>query len=146
MKYIYSFLLVFLSSVSIADESKSLVLNFSKEVQSIIASSDVQAFKNIVCHPSNCTDISYHIETVFGNTQTDTPFEKILKANDLRIKITGPYTYNPKWPQSSYTVIFYTVSNSPFDSNGKISEKVGVRELYKSFLQTVVTVIPPINN
>ena len=140
MKYLQFLILLFLSPMSFADEEESLVLTFSKQVKSIISSSDIKAFKKLDCHPSNCTNDSFTIETIFANTQNDTDFEKMLKGSDVRIKIIGPYIYESALPKSSYTVIFFSASNSPFDINGKISNKIGVRELYKSFLQTVVTI------
>lgn len=140
MKYIQFLILLCFSSMSSADGKESLVFAFSKQVKSIIASSDIKAFKSLDCHPSNCTNDSYTIETIFSDVKKETSFEKILKGSDVIIKIIGPYTYKPDWPQGSYTVIFYSASNSPFDSNGNISEEVGVRELYKSFLQMIVTI------
>jgi len=126
--------------MSAAEEKELLVLAFSEQVKSIISSSDIKSFKNLDCHPSNCTNDNYTIETIFSDENNDTDFEKILKGSDVRIKIIGPYTYEPDSPQSSYTVIFFSASNYPFDSNGKISNEVGVRELYKSFLQMIVTI------
>jgi len=140
MKYHIFLILFFLSSMSFADENESLVRSFSMQVKSIISSSDIKAFKNLGCHPNNCTNNSYTIKTIFADSKKETDFEKILKGSDVRVKIIGPYTYESNLPQSSYTVIFYSASNSPFNSNGKISDEVGIRELYKSFLQMIVTI------
>ena len=140
MKYIYILILFLFSSIAFADDGELLVLSFSQKVKSIVASSDVEAFKNLDCHPENCTSAPYTIEKIFSDAKKDTYFEKILKGSDVQIKIIGPFTYKPDWPKSSFTVIFYSASNSPFDNNGEISEEIGVRELYKSFLQMIVTI------
>jgi hypothetical protein len=140
MKYLHILILFLFSSIVFAEDSESLVLSFSNKVKSAVASSDVETFKNLECHPKNCTNDGYTIKEIFSDAENDTNFEKILKENDVQIKVVGPYTYNSDWPKSSYTVIFFSSSNSPFDSNGEISDEVGVRELYKTFLQMIVTI------
>jgi hypothetical protein len=140
MKYIQILFLFIFSPTVFSEDVESLVLSFSKKIKSAVVSSDLEAFKSLACLPTNCTNNDYTIDRIFSNVKNDTDFERILKGNDVQVKIIGPYTYEPEWPKSSFTVIFYSASNSPFDSNGEISEEVGVQELYKSFLQTIVTI------
>lgn len=140
MKILTLLFLVFLSASAFANSDKVLVKGFAKSIIYSIANNDIETFKKLACHPSNCTDDKHTIKTVFGSEDIETSFEKVFKANDIEIKIIGPYTYESKYSNKSYTIVFFNASDSPFNKDGVVTTEIGIKELFNSFFQTVVTI------
>jgi len=134
------FFILFLSFNLAADQNDK-VLEFGENLKNIIAKSDQESFKSIQCLPENnydCSSNSYALKAIFADDK-NSDFEKIMRTADLEIKIYGPLTIEEEYKDQSYVLVFYSPSNSPFGQNGYVSDEVGQRELYKSFLQTIVT-------
>lgn len=122
-----------------AGEPEESVRNFAEAVRSIISKSDKSSFINLPCVPSECSDSRTALEIIFGGEE-ESHFERIMRNPNLKILIQGPFTYEIKWPNQSYVVIFYDPAKSPFNEKGIISDGIGLKELYKSFLQMIVTI------
>lgn len=104
-----------------------------------VKSSDVSEFQKVGCVKIHCGEIG--IEYIFGENESSKKFNMIMSKEDVTYRIFGPYTVEPEYPGATYSIIFYSPSKSPFDAAGEISMEVGSNELYKSFLQTQVTVV-----
>ncbi len=131
-------LLICLSYNCLAHKNSSLD-KFAKSLVQTIKDGNVKRFKEIECIKISCGVIG--LEIIFNQKRKPINFSSIMSQDDLVYKIVGPYTVEPEYPDASYTIIFYSVSNSPFDMDGGISQSVGNAELYKSFLMTQVTIV-----
>ena len=126
--------------ISSARASYEMVHEFALELGRVIAESDVHGFLQLTCVPEPCTNSEIAAQRVFGASNSISSFERIMRNPSLKVQITGPYTSEDRWSNSTYTIIYYDPTNSPFNSEEKIPHKTGLRELYESFLQTEVTV------
>ncbi|MCU7844165.1 MAG: hypothetical protein KZQ93_10035 [Candidatus Thiodiazotropha sp. (ex Monitilora ramsayi)] len=133
------FICLFSSSISHAGGVDEAVRDFSEKVRLIIANSDKSSFIDIPCVPMLCSNSTEVIDIVFGGEE-ETDFERIMKIPELKILIRGPFSIEKQWQNKSYMVIYYDPDKPPFDDRGIISEETGIRDLYKSFLQMIVTV------
>lgn len=133
---LFFFTLLALSVEAQADVGK--VTAFSKNLIQIVKSSNVEEFKQIECIKIPCGDIGATI--VFGDGKKPTRFVEIMSSKDITFKAFGPYTVEEESPNATFTIVFYLPNNSPFDAEGNITMDRGFAELYKSFLQTQVTV------
>ena len=131
--------LIALSSTSFADSNVEIVERFSRSLIEIVKRSNKDEFKKIGCVKIPCGNIG--LQYIFGDNDSSAKFREIMSYKDISFKVFGPYTVEPEYENSSYTILFYSLSNSPFDNQGGINEDYGYAELYKSFLQTQITII-----
>jgi len=132
--------LMTLLQVSSAQTSNEQVQAFAFEVRRLIAESDISGFRQLSCVPANNTISEEAIERIFGPSDSTSDFERIMREPMLEVEIIGPYTREDHWPNSSYMITYYTSESTPFDSNDRISDEIGRKELYKSFLEMEVTI------
>ena len=139
IKFIAFFMLLFVvSGDSFASLNEELD-KFAKSLIEIVTYGEREEFSKIECMKISCGDIG--TEIVFDDKRKPRSFKSIMSQDDLTYKIIGPFTIEPEFPDSSFTIVFYSISNSPFDVNNEISRSKGFAELYKSFLMTQVTVV-----
>jgi hypothetical protein len=139
MKKVVLFIIsILVSAICFADPRQDIE-TFSKSLIGIIKDTKVDEFKNINCVQIPCGDIG--LEFIFGEKDSSAKFHEIMSQKDITFKIFGPYSVESEYPESTYSVVFYSPSHSPFNAEGRISMDVGYAELYESFLQTQVTVI-----
>lgn len=139
MKKLAIFILfTMLSSASIATELDSIEV-FAASLINIIRTGNVDEFKKIDCVKIPCGDIGKSL--IVGNNDSSNKFKEIMSKDDITFKIFGPYTVEPEYPDATYSIVFYSLSNPPFGSDGGINMDVGYAELYRTFLQTQVTVV-----
>ena len=132
------FVFTFILSFSIKAENEVLAIKlFSEDVRTLIATRAIEKFSNIPYFPESNSLSNTARESIFG---IDSNFENIMKNERVKLKVYGPFTYDESLPNATYVVIYYDPKESPFDISGNISDKVGVNELYHSFLQMVVTI------
>ena len=131
-------LLICLSDKCLAYKHSALD-RFAKSLVQTIKDGNIKKFKEIECIKISCGNIG--LEIIFDEKRKPVNFRSIMSQYDLVYKVVGPYTVEPEYPEASYTIVFYSVSNSPFDMDGAISQSVGYAELYKSFLMTQVTIV-----
>lgn len=122
-----------------AAEPIDVVERFANHLIAIVSSANKDEFSKIPCMKIECGDLG--VQYVFGEGQIVTSYERLLTNNEIKYKILGPYTVEPEYENSSYTIVFYLNSKSPFNPNGVIDSDYGFEEMNKSFLQTQVTVV-----
>lgn len=144
MKYVALILIYILSvSAGYVGGQREVIQKFADSLRIMVANSDEIGFKKLSCIPDRNKDCARNpdlLNRIFAG-EKDSNFEKIIRMPGLNIKILGPLTIEDKWLEKSYIVFFYDESLSPFGQNGRISDEVGQRELFKSFLQTIVTIV-----
>jgi hypothetical protein len=139
MKTIILFITSMLFSVSASSGDLEVVEGFAAELIDIVKNSDVTRFKEIGCVKISCGNIG--IGYIFGDNDSSHYFKEIMSKKDITFKVFGPYTIEKEYVDSSYGIVFYSKSNSPFGPNGTIDPDVGYAQLYRTFLQTQVTVV-----
>lgn len=115
------------------------VAAFAQQLIQIVKRSNIEEFKQIKCIKIPCGDIASNI--IFSKDSEQSNFIEIMSATDITFKIVGPYTVEEEFPNATFTIVFYSQSNNPFDSKGNINMEKGFNELYRSFLQTQVTLV-----
>ena len=119
----------------------NLVIAFADDVRRLIAKSDVTGFSALPVLPSKNKVSDEVLESIFGPAESISNFQNIMRLPSLEFRVVGPYTREEQWPNATYTIIYYDSENSPFVSENEIPKEVGQANLYKSFLQTEVTVV-----
>ena len=133
------FAITILFSCVCASETGNKIERFSEYLIEIIRDSKVEEFRKIGCVNISCGEIG--LELIFGENERSEKFKEIMSKKDLAVEIFGPYTVEPEYPDATYSIVFFSLSNSPFNAEGGISKEIGYAELYNSFLQTQVTII-----
>lgn len=134
-------LIIFILAIAgkVAAEPIDVVERFASHLIAIVSSSNKDEFSKIPCMKIECGDLG--VQYVFGEGQIVTPYERLLSHGEIKYKILGPYTVEPEYKNTSYTIVFYLNSKSPFNAKGTIDSDYGFEEINKSFLQTQVTVL-----
>jgi len=139
MRKITIFILSLFFTCASSANTREEIEAFALSLIEIVKSSNASAFQKVGCVEIPCGNIG--LEYIFGKNESSENFKMIMSRKDVTYKIFGPYTVEPEYPGATYSIVFYSPSNSPFNATGGISMEVGSSELYKSFLQTQVTVI-----
>ena len=127
-------------SLRATSPENEVVLVFAEKVASAIKDGDSQGFENFQCVPQPCM-FPEVTEMVFGASSERYKFQEVLSQKSIKIVVVGPYTEETPWPLSTYTVMYIDPVASGLAESGEVNQEYGVRELYRSFLQTQVTVV-----
>lgn len=139
MKTSVLFIVALIFSASGYANDLKVVEKFAADLIDMIKVSDVMKFEKVRCLKIPCGNIG--VEYIFGSNESSQSFKSIMSEKDISYKVFGPYTVEAEYVDSSYTIVFYSKSNSPFGPDGKINIELGFTELYRTFLQTQVTVV-----
>ena len=106
-------------------------------IKKIVSTGDVDVFRELKCFPSSCID-EHVVEYVFGKDGKKGEVKKILGLKNLNIKIFGPYTFDDKAKNSSYSIVFYNPSVIKLTSDGYMKAEDQAKLWMVEYVETVV--------